>query len=159
MRFLMAALSSMTRWKKGSMPRLIGELLSAYPLERQQNLIYWGSASAYGEVRARASGISGRLMTRWDMVACRNAILRRLALGPLPAPCRGATIIIPASALHHWYVRLTLGWPGRFIAKVHRIGSQIVIATDSADEAAALRRLGIDGIMTDRIKIVGPRLK
>jgi glycerophosphoryl diester phosphodiesterase len=139
--------------------RLIGELLSSYPPDRQHNIVYWGDATRYDTLRNRAAAIGGRLMTREDMMACRRALVRRLGLGALPAKCHGGILIIPADALRPWYARLGLGWPDRFLVKVRAAGSRIFVSTDSPSEAIALGHLAIDGLLTDRIQEVGPALR
>lgn len=144
---------------KAGNARLIGDLLSSYSPDKQRNVVYWGDRQNYAVVQAKAPAIGGRLMTLEEMMACRTALVRRGGLGSLPGACRTGVMIIPADKLRSWYARIALGWPSRFLGKVSAAGCHIFIATDASAEAVALSRLPIDGIMTDRIQLVGPLLQ
>jgi glycerophosphoryl diester phosphodiesterase len=144
---------------KAGNARLIGDLLSSYSPDKQRNVVYWGDRQGYALVRAKAPAIGVRLMTVEEMMACRRALMLRAGLGSLPGACRTGVMIIPSDNLRPWYARIALGWPSRFLAKVSAAGCHIFIATDSPAEAVALSRLPIDGIMTDRIQVVGPLLR
>jgi glycerophosphoryl diester phosphodiesterase len=140
-------------------PEMIARELAGFPVETQHRISYWGPVSRYEAIRSEVPAIGWRLMTLTDMEACRNALVLRLNIGAMPAVCRGGALILPTSALRRWIVRSVLGWPERFLAKVHQAGGMVFVETDSLEEAVMLRNDGVDGILTDRIEVLGPALK
>jgi glycerophosphoryl diester phosphodiesterase len=70
--------------------------------------------------------------------------------GRLPPKCAGQRLVLP-----DWTaMRLVWGWPGTFIERVHASGGKLYIWSNDPKRVAALRGLGIDGILTDRIELV-----
>ena len=144
---------------KAGSPEMIARELVDFPVEVRHRISYWGPASRYETIRATLPEIGWRLMTFTDMRTCRSALIRRLNIGALPQACRHGVLILPSSSLRSWLGRLFLGWPGRFLSKVHEAGGMVFVETDSLDEAIELRNVGVDGIMTDRIEVLGPALR
>lgn len=72
-------------------------------------------------------------------------------LGRLPASCAGRTLTVPDWAS----MRVLWGWPGTFIERVRARGGQVHVWTDDPARVPALRALGFDGIVTDRIELMG----
>lgn len=68
----------------------------------------------------------------------------------LPASCVGQRLTLPDWTL----MRLVWGWPGTFIERVHAGGGKVYIWTNDPSRVGALRQLGIDGILTDRIELM-----
>lgn len=136
---------------------LLIEVLARYSSEQRSRLVYWGGESQYRLLRQHFPEIQ-KLATGREMRQCADAAKRRLMIGSLPTPCSNQGLILPANRLRRWYVRAAIGWPDRFLKKVSRAESFLYMDTDAAEEALALSRLPISGILTDRIEMVGPLL-
>lgn len=72
--------------------------------------------------------------------------------GALPASCAGQRLTLP-----DWTsMYLLWGWPGTFIERVRASGGSVHIYTNDPARLPALRALGVDGILTDRIELMTP---
>jgi glycerophosphoryl diester phosphodiesterase len=70
--------------------------------------------------------------------------------GRLPPSCAGQRLVLP-----DWTAtRLVWGWPGTFIDRVHASGGKVHVWSNDPERVPALRALGIDGILTDRIELM-----
>ena len=64
-----------------------------------------------------------------------------------------------AMAMPPSYLIIVRGWPYRFLGMVHRAGYMFYLLVDTKENAKALHDLPVDGIITDRIDLVGPRFR
>ncbi len=72
--------------------------------------------------------------------------------GALPASCAGQRLTLP-----DWTsMYLLWGWPGTFIERVRASGGSVHIYTNDPERLPALRAMGVDGILTDRIELMTP---
>lgn len=89
-------------------------------------------------------------------------------LGFFPQDCRRLKFFIP---LHETLERLSphlagirvtdliWGWPEKFIARAHENDAQVYISgVETEDDLKAVKGLAIDGLMTNRIEVIGPLL-
>lgn len=86
-----------------------------------------------------------------DKQAIRRCLLDYLAR-PLstaaPATCANQTLLLP-----DWFAaRLLWGWPGRFVDRMHAVGSRVLILSDEPQRAEHYRQLGFDGVWTNRVE-------
>lgn len=72
--------------------------------------------------------------------------------GTLPNSCSGQRLTLPDWTSMH----LLWGWPGTFIERVRASGGSVHIYTNDPARLPALRALGVDGILTDRIELMSP---
>lgn len=72
-------------------------------------------------------------------------------LGSLPPSCAGRILTVPDWAS----MRVLWGWPGTFIERIRASGGQVHVYTNDPARVPALRALGFDGIVTDRIELMG----
>lgn len=79
---------------------------------------------------------------------CVYAYLKTGWSGRLPESCRAQQLVLPDSP----WLRVLWGWPGTFIERIHAEGGKLLIYTDDPARVGALRALGVDGILTDRIE-------
>ncbi|MBL8245554.1 MAG: hypothetical protein JNL89_15255 [Rhodanobacteraceae bacterium] len=72
--------------------------------------------------------------------------------GALPASCAGQRLTLP-----DWTsMYLLWGWPGTFIERMRASGGSVHIYTNDPARLPALRAMGVDGILTDRIELMTP---
>lgn len=84
------------------------------------------------------------------------ALVTALALpfGRVPDECRGAELMLP------WDRLQKLGpLAAALIESIHELGSKLYAwGVDDAEAARCAARMGVDGVMTDRIEVVGPAI-
>jgi glycerophosphoryl diester phosphodiesterase len=130
---------------------LIARVVGALPRIRQHDLHYWGREALYEQLRSSAPEVRyfGNPARVKD---CARAAALRLFLGDLPPECHDQMLGLPIS-----YLSKTPGWPNRLLHKVRAAGSQFFVAgVDTPSELEALSRLPIDGVITERIDMIGP---
>lgn len=127
---------------------LIAVLQSEHALERaclsgtiEQN------AAFHAAVGAQACTIPGRD----GIKRCLMDYLKTGWSGGLPTTCVGQRLTLP-----DWNTMYLLwGWPGTFIERIRASGGSVHIYTNDPARLPALRAMGIDGILTDRIELMG----
>lgn len=134
--------------------------LANLPPEQQRRLMVVGGSRPVNAVRQRLPFL--RTAARPRLKRC---LLRYLALGwsgYLPADCANSLVLVPAN-----YAPWLWGWPNRFLRRMERIGSRVVLlgdydgsghssGFDDPDRLADLPRGYAGGIWTDRIDRIGP---
>ncbi len=138
--------------------------LASYPVDiRRRVLVEF--APAYAE-RFRALEIQTPISTDG---ATRKCLLRYLLWGSVnafPKECANQKILIPLhenlGLIHPWLKRvkaadLIWGWPEKFIKLSHRHGSQVYVSQiNTPEDLEFSERYPFDGIVTDRIEVIGP---
>lgn len=134
--------------------RILAATLNKLPPARREQLFYWNDQRDFDALRSQTTGIRKLLPSSPEMKACAKAYVLRAGLGPLPRQCAQG-IMLPAR-----YLNRVPGWPGLVLQKARAAGVPVyVVDVDSIEEARAVRDLPLDGIMTNRIEIVGPVLR
>ncbi|MGE4072643.1 MAG: glycerophosphodiester phosphodiesterase family protein [Lysobacterales bacterium] len=100
----------------------------------------------FGELVDQACVMPGRV----GIKRCLIDHLKTGWTGQLAQSCAGERLVLP-----DWTAtRLVWGWPGTFIERVHASGGKVYIWSNDPERVPALRALGIDGILTDRIELM-----
>ena len=129
---------------------LIAGVVDALPQARQRDLYYWGPEAFADDLQASAPEVK-YFGNRDRVKACARAAATRLFLGDLPTECQAQVLGLPSS-----YLSKTPGWPNRLLRKVRAAGSSFfVTGVDTPGELEALAGLPIDGVITDRIDLIG----
>lgn len=89
--------------------------------------------------------------------------------GRIPEACKNISFFVPqretlkrlSSKLPAWPVTSVLwGWPDKFIERMHSVGSKVYISqVDSIEDLQKYNDFKFDGIMTNRIELIGPYIK
>jgi glycerophosphoryl diester phosphodiesterase len=125
--------------------------LATLPPRQRAHLSYWGSDSAL--LRERAPEVRLYIYGGDELRSCLGDYLARMLLtGTLSDACRQYVIGIPFDRLAS-----LPGWPHLILARAHQAGARVVITdVDTEAQLAAIGRLPIDGIQTNRIEVIGP---
>jgi glycerophosphoryl diester phosphodiesterase len=133
---------------------LLAAKLNELPEARRKQLFYWNDQRDFDALRKRTTGITRMLPSSPEMKRCAKAWALRAGLGRLPDQCK-AGIGIPAR-----YLDRVPGWPGLILQKARDARVPVyVFDVDTPDDARAVRDLPLDGIMTNRIEVIGPLLR
>ena len=89
--------------------------------------------------------------------------------GAVPQSCRGIDIFVPTrenlGRIHPSLAGILLtevlwGWPEIFITRMNEHGSKVYASQiDSLSELEGYLEVGLSGIMTNRIELIGPAIK
>lgn len=119
----------------------------------QQRRTYWfGPPEIHAALQQRIPNLANLFPGAGQMRQCGKSIFMRLGFGDLPPSCRLNSILLPAR-----YLWMVPGWPNDFLHKAAKAGVPVyVMDVDTTEEAKTLALLPIDGIMTNKIEIIGP---
>jgi glycerophosphoryl diester phosphodiesterase len=130
---------------------LLGNMVNALPSEQRNRILFFGNAAPYARLHQVSPGVPRLFPSSGEMVRCGKKLLLRMGFGPLPQTCRLPSIALPAKDL--WLVP---GWPNAFLQKAAAANVPVyVIDVDTVEQATDMTRLPINGIMTNKIEIVG----
>ena len=142
---------------------LLAERLAALMAGREGEIAVTGGPRAVDLIRERLPHV--RTITRPQLKRC---VTRYMALGwsgHVPSDCRHSLLPVPANVAPWLW-----GWPDRFLQRMDRVGTRVVLIGDYAGESFSKgfndpRRLkGLPagysgGIWTDRIDLIGPAVR
>ncbi|HEY9840632.1 MAG: glycerophosphodiester phosphodiesterase family protein [Candidatus Sericytochromatia bacterium] len=134
--------------------KLLGELLRKRPAEQRRRLYYDGTIEEFALLQEEAPEVQKYMYDRKDIMACLPSYLGMLLTGQLDGPCSVSIIAFPYSLLGR-----IPGWPHLILAKAHTAGLKVYVSdVDSETELGKVRDLPLDGIVTNRIEVIGPLL-
>jgi len=142
---------------------MLAERLAALPPERQARLAVTGGPLPVATVRERVPHV--RTISRPQLKRC---ALRYMAIGwtgYVPEDCRRSLLTLPANVAPWMW-----GWPDRLLRRMDAVGTRVVLIGDyggemysnAIDDPAridALPQRYSGGIWTDRIDLIGPRVR
>lgn len=134
--------------------RLLAPMINALPVERRKQIFYLGNPGPFAVLHQAVPDIRRLFAGGAEIRRCGKQLLLRLGFGGLPAACRVDGIALPEGYL--WAVP---GWPNDFLSKASAAAVPVyVLDINTVKEAEDIAHLPINGIVTDRIEIVGPAL-
>lgn len=134
--------------------RLLIGVLAQVPPEQRRLLAYWGKNVRYDQLRAEIPEIQRTLYTYEDARACAPAYAGMLFGLDVPEDCRELILGAPLGKLAQ-----LPGWPNLILARAHQAGMRVWITdVDTPEQLDQIIDLPIDGVMTNRIEVIGPLL-
>ena len=131
---------------------ILAAIADKLPEEQRKRLYWYGAPLPYAKLRQLAPAVTKQFPFPSEMRECAKSELSRLGFGELPLACHLSSMGIPAR-----YLWLVPGWPNDFLGKSAAAHVPFYVTeVDSAEEAKKLGQLPIDGIMTNRIEVIGP---
>lgn len=131
---------------------LLAAMLEKLPHQERQNLFYLAAARTYAAMQQKLPQTSRLFAGADELRRCGKSLLLRFGFGALPDVCRGGGIALPVR-----YLWLVPGWPNDFLSKTAAAHVPVyVLDVDTVEQARDLMRLPIQGIVTNRIEVIGP---
>jgi glycerophosphoryl diester phosphodiesterase len=131
---------------------MLARILEGYPQEQRGRLYYTGPFPE--KATTLFPDLAGVLHDRDRLKQCARRFVWGLGFGSLPAPCREGDITLPP-----WATPYIWGWPNRFLGNARASGCRVFFYLNRPEEGRGLPELPINGVVTDRIEIIGPWLK
>jgi glycerophosphoryl diester phosphodiesterase len=130
--------------------RLLGRELRRRPPSQRRRLFFWGHREHFEQVASQAPGVRF-FGNRREVKRCVRDFAKQLFLGELPDACRNRIIGLP-----YGYLAFAPGWPNRLLRKVRAAGAMFYVNdVNTPQQVADLRSLAVDGIVTERVEVVG----
>lgn len=131
---------------------ILAALVNKLPPEQQKRLYWYGDPRPFAKLQQIAPNITKQFPFSGEMRRCANSELLHLGFGELPQACHLSSMGLPDQ-----YLWLVPGWPNDFLHKASAVHIPFYVTeVDSVEEAKKLAQLPINGIMTNRIEIIGP---
>lgn len=131
---------------------ILAAIVNKLPAEQRKRLYWYGDPRPYARLKQIAPDITKQFPFPGEMRQCAKVELLRLGFGELPQACRLSSMGLPDR-----YLWLVPGWPNDFLHKSAAAHIPFYVTeVDSVEEARKLAQLPINGIMTNRIEIIGP---
>jgi glycerophosphoryl diester phosphodiesterase len=131
---------------------MLAAIANKLPEEQRKRLYWYGAPRPYAKLRQIAPEITKQFPFPGEMRQCAKSMLSRLGFGELPQACHLSSMGVPAR-----YLWLVPGWPNDFLRKSAAAHVPFYVTeVDSVEEAKELGQLPINGIMTNRIEVIGP---
>jgi glycerophosphoryl diester phosphodiesterase len=115
------------------------------------NLCLQSTSARNAQYRAAVAGACSWPDKR-ELARCYMRYLSRPFAFEAPRECAGLTLLVPDWTLS----RLTWGWPGTFVERMHAVGSRVLVLSEDPQRAEHYRQLGFDGVFTNHIERWAP---
>jgi glycerophosphoryl diester phosphodiesterase len=134
--------------------KLLASSLKKSPIQQRQNIYLFSGDEQYRQLNSEIPEVQKLFPTRKEAKDCTSQYLGMLFSSSISPSCSRYAIAIPTS-----YLSYVPGWPSLFLSKARQANLKVyVIDVDTPEDLAKIRDLPLDGIVTNRIEIIGPLL-
>jgi glycerophosphoryl diester phosphodiesterase len=134
--------------------KLLGHSLKKYPPQQRKNIYLFSGDELYEQLKQEIPEVQKLFPTRKEAKECLPQYLMMLFSGNVSHSCNKYAIGAPARYLRH-----IPGWPNLVLNKAREAGLKVyVVDVDTKEELAQVKNLPIDGIITNRIEVIGSLL-
>ena len=131
---------------------ILAGIVNQLPAEQRKRLYWYGDRRPYARLQQIGPDITKQFPFPDEMRSCAKSEWLHLGFGELPQACHLSSMGVPDR-----YLWLLPGWPNDFLRKSAAAHIPFYVTeVDSVEEAKQLAQLPIDGIMTNRIEVIGP---
>jgi glycerophosphoryl diester phosphodiesterase len=132
---------------------LLANALKKYPSSQRHNISFFSGEAQYAQLKQAVPEVQKIFPTRQEVKSCAAQYLAMLFSGRISAICGRYALGIPTA-----YLKYTPGWSSHlFLVKAREAGLKLyVIDVDTPADLRQVQHLPLDGIVTNRIEIIGP---
>jgi glycerophosphoryl diester phosphodiesterase len=134
--------------------QLLVEALSQLPVDQQKLIYLWCADKAFEHIKAKLPSAKRLLLPRRQHKEILIPYLYKFGFGEFPRQYKNKGIGLPFK-----YIWLAWGWPNRFLNKVYEADMRFYVYVNSIEQAQELSGVPLNGVITDRIELIGPQLK
>ncbi len=135
--------------------QLVAKTLKERPSSQHQNIYFLSVAEQLTLLKKEVPEVQIILPDRNEIKGCISNYFGMLFSGKLSKSCNRNAFAMPAR-----YLKYIPGWPTLFLLQARQAKLKVYVAdVDTDDDLEKIRGLPIDGIVTNRIEIIGSRLK
>jgi glycerophosphoryl diester phosphodiesterase len=134
----------------------MADSLKKYPPQQRKNIYLFSGDEQHELLKQQVPEVQKIFPTRKEVKNCTSQYLTMLFSGNLSKSCAKYALGIPTS-----YLKYVPGWSSNlFLVKAREAGLKVyVIDVDTKEELKQVQELPLDGIVTNRIEVIGPLLK
>jgi len=133
---------------------ILAAIVNKLPVEQRRRLYWYGPKRSYVRLQQIAPDITKQFPFPGEMRQCAKTEVLHLGFGGLPQECHLRSMGVPIR-----YLSLVPGWPNDFLRKAATAHIPFYVTeVDTVAEARKLEQLPINGIMTNRIEVIGPAI-
>jgi glycerophosphoryl diester phosphodiesterase len=134
--------------------RLVAQSLKKRPKTQRENIYIVSADEQYAILKQKIPEVQKIFPTRKEFNECISQYLGMLFSGNISSECRKYAFGVPAR-----YLKYVPGWPNLFLSQARQAKLKVyVIEVDTQKDLEKVRDLPIDGIVTNRIELIGPLL-
>jgi glycerophosphoryl diester phosphodiesterase len=122
--------------------------------DRRKMLSYWGTTRTYAVVHERIPEVTRLFLSRAEIKRCLLPYMLTFGIADFPEEYAGRAI-----GMDLGHAKFLWGWPYRFIEKAKKNNNDVYIVVDTISELKAISDIPVDGVITDRIEVIGRRLR
>jgi glycerophosphoryl diester phosphodiesterase len=135
--------------------QLVAQTLKEYPESQRQNIYFFSGEKQFLLLQKEVSEVQRILPSRNEIKGCSLNYLGMLFSGKISESCSRNAFGVPAR-----YLKYIPGWPSLFLSQAQQANLKIyVVDVDTPEDLEKVKGLPIDGIVTNRIEVISPRLK
>ena len=136
--------------------KLLADSLKKYPPQQRKNIYFFSGDKQHEMLKQEVPEVQRIFPTRKRTKDCVPQYLAMLFSGSISQSCGKYAFGIPMG-----YLKYVPGWSSNlFLVKAREAGLKVyVIEVDTKEDVQQLQNLPLDGIVTNRIEIIGPILK
>lgn len=135
--------------------KLLAESLQNSSPQQRRNIYLFSTEDRYAIAKSTVPELQKLFPTRREAKACAPQYLSIVFSGEISKACGQYALGIPSKLLPY-----VPGWPGLFLTKAQEANLKVyVIEVDTPEAFAQIKGLPLDGIVTNRIEVIGPMLK
>jgi glycerophosphoryl diester phosphodiesterase len=135
--------------------QLIAQALKEYPESQRQNIYFLSGNEQFLLLQKEVPEVQRILPSRNEIKECSLNYLGMLFSGNLSESCNRNAFAVPAR-----YLKYIPGWPSLFLSKAREAKLKVYVGdVDTPEDLEQLKGLPIDGIVTNKIEVIGSLLK
>lgn len=132
--------------------QLLAAALQRYPVQQRKNIYFFSGDEQYETLKKEVPEVQKIFPTRQETKACIPQYLMMLFSGQVSNSCNRYALGIPVR-----YLKYVPGWSSLFLSQARQANLKVyVIEVDTPNDLAKIKGLPLDGIMTNRVEIIGP---
>lgn len=135
--------------------QIVVESLKKRPKLQRENIYFFSEDEQYWLLKKEIPEVQKILPSRDEEKDCIPQYLGMLFSSRISERCNKYAFAIPAR-----YLKYVPGWPSLFLSKAQQVKLKVyVVDVDTREDLGKIKDLPIDGIVTNRIEIIGPLMK
>jgi glycerophosphoryl diester phosphodiesterase len=135
--------------------QLVSQMLKEQSESQRQNIYFFSGAEQFTILQKEIPEVKRIIPSRNEIKECSLNYLGMLFSGNLSESCNKNAFAVPAN-----YLKYIPGWPSLFLSKAREAKLKVYVGdVDTPEDLKQLKGLPIDGIVTNKIEVIGSLLE
>ena len=133
--------------------QLIVDALLSLPKEQRRNIYLWTHDETYEYIHRAVPAVARLFMPKHHQKKFFKSYVLSFGLGGVGDEYKNKGLGLPIE-----YTKYIWGWPYRFLKKIYSAEARFYVFVNTEDELKEVSGIPLDGIVTDRIEVLGRHL-